>query len=109
MNRKPQEADHFWQIVYASINVKVADPEETVRYCHGTFAHALDLIHEQRFKEADKKLRNLNYLIDCVKFNPEVQEIYHQAWAWIDLLDMPYIFDDAATITINFEIPPNEA
>lgn len=96
----------FWDIVHLSMYLESAGEEETLAYCRGTLAYAMDLIEEERFKEANRKLMGLNYYIDCVASSQELQEIYDTAWSLIHMLDEP---DDPDTDdNFGFTIPiPN--
>ena len=102
------EADAFWSVVYASTRVPNQSVEESLRYCRGIYDHAMDLIREQDFKRADRLLANITYLVDCLKYDAQLEEIRDEASAWIHLLDAPRESSGGATIEFTFEVPPRE-
>ena len=93
----------FEQLVNSAIATKASGRKETISYCRGTFAHAMDLIAEQRFAEANRKLMNLNYYIDCIPRMPEIEGIYDTAWELIRMLDEPV--DYCGDYLIEFTLP----
>ena len=100
MNEIDKEFERLFQI---SRKTKASGIEETIAYCRGTFAHAMDLIAEQRLAEANRKLMNLNYYIDCIPRIPEIEGLYDSAWELIRMLDEPV--DDCSDYLIAFPLP----
>ena len=95
----------FWSILDNSLPNKPNGQQETLAYCRGTLAFAMDLIKEERFKEANHKLKGLNYYIDCVASTPELEEIYDTVWSLLSLLDEPDEVDPDYTYRCNFPLP----
>jgi hypothetical protein len=95
----------FWSILYNSQQSETAGQVETLAYCRGTLAFAMDLIKEERFTEANRKLRDLNYYIDCVPFNSELEGIYDTVWNLLAMIDEPADLDTDATYRCNIPWP----
>ena len=101
----PSEGQQFWNVVYALAKVWPSDQDETLKYCQGMYDYSMDLIMEQRFKEANHSLRNLTYFIDGQRGGDAIDEIRDRAWAWIRLLDEEYEANAAPTISFVFKVP----
>ena len=99
------EDKQFWDVVYASARVWPSDQAETFTSCQGMYDSSMDLIMEQRFKEANRRLRNLTYFIDCQRGGDAMDEIRDRAWAWIRLLDEEYESNTEPTILFPFKLP----
>lgn len=99
------EGQQFWDIVYALAKVWPSDQDETLTYCQGMYDYSMDLIMEQRFKEANRRLRNLTYFIDGQRGGDAIDEIRDRAWAWIRLLDEEHGFNAEPTIRFPFKLP----
>lgn len=95
----------FWSILHNSLPNKSADPQETLAYCRGTLAQAMDLIEEERFRETNRKLMGLNYYIDCVATTPELQEIYDTVGGLLYALDEPEDKDTNDTFGFTIALP----
>ena len=95
----------FWTILNNSLISKSSNPQETLAYCKGTLAHAMDLIEEERFKEAYRKLMGLNYYIDCVATTPELQQIYDTVWSLLYALDEPEDEDTDSSFGFTIALP----
>ena len=102
------EGQQFWNIAYALAKVWPSDKDETLTYCQGMYDYSMDLIMEQRFKEANLRLRNLTYFIDGQRGGEAIDEIRDRAWAWIRLLDAECESNAAPTISFTFRVPPRE-
>ena len=102
------EDKQFWDVVYASAKVWPGDQAETLTYCQGRYDYSMDLIMEQRFKEANHRLRTLTYFIDCQRGGDAIDEIRDKAWSWIRLLDEECESNAAPTISFTFRVPPRE-